>query len=396
MSDPRRSTTIAILPGDGIGPEIMAEAVKVLDAVQARFDLQLTYQYAHVGGAAIDRHGSALPAETLDLCETSAAILFGAVGGPKWESLPPERQPERAALLPLRKHFDLFCNLRPARLTPAMVSRCPLRPEIVGDGFDILCVRELTGDVYFGQPKGREIIDGEQGGQSHFRGAKTGTVPDQRAFDTMVYRRSEIQRIAHCAFRLAASRRKRVTSIDKANILASMIFWREVVSEVGREYPDIALDHLYVDNAAMQLIRDPRRFDVLLCGNMFGDILSDELAALTGSIGLLPSASLNEAGFGLYEPIGGSAPDIAGRGIANPIAQILSAAMLLRHSLRHAEAADAVERVVHQVLAAGLRTPDIAGPADTVVATAAMGDAIATALLNNGKRRKKQPLTTDH
>jgi 3-isopropylmalate dehydrogenase len=356
---------LAVLPGDGIGPEIMAEAVKVLDAVQERFGLRLTYQYADVGGSAIDRHGCALPEETLRICEASDAILFGAIGGPKWESLPPELRPERAALLPLRKHFDLFCNLRPARLTPAMVARCPLRPEIVGDGFDILCVRELTGDVYFGQPKGRE---------------KAETAGDERAFDTMVYRRSEIERITRTAFRLAAVRRRKVTSIDKANILASMIFWREVVTEVGQEYPEIGLDHLYVDNAAMQLIRDPRHFDVLLCGNMFGDILSDELAALTGSIGLLPSASLNETGFGLYEPIGGSAPDIAGKGVANPIAQILSAAMLLRHSLKHADAAGAVETAVEHVLAAGLRTPDIAGQADNVVGTAAMGDAIAEAI----------------
>ncbi len=248
---------IAILPGDGIGPEIMAEAVKTLDAVQERFGLQLTYQYADVGGCAIDRHGCALPAETLKICESSDAILFGAVGGPKWESLPPEIQPERAALLPLRKHFDLFCNLRPARLTPTMVAQCPLRPEIVGEGFDILCVRELTGDVYFGQPKGRERGTGPffgekthfasqtsaenmdlspsavrgavQGGQSHFRYAKIGTVPDERAFDTMVYRRSEIERIARAAFQLAATRRKKVTSIDKANILTSMVLWREVV-----------------------------------------------------------------------------------------------------------------------------------------------------------------------
>ena len=212
--------SIAILPGDGIGPEIMAEAVKTLDAVQERFGLQLTYQYADVGGCAIDRHGCALPAETLKICESSDAILFGAVGGPKWESLPPEQRPERAALLPLRKHFDLFCNLRPARLTPTMAAQSPLRPEIVGDGFDILCVRELTGDVYFGQPKGRDGI-----------GA------DERAFDTMVYRRSEIERIARAAFRLAATRRKKVTSIDKANILTSMVLWREVVTEVGREYP---------------------------------------------------------------------------------------------------------------------------------------------------------------
>jgi len=380
---------IAILAGDGIGPEIMAEAVKVLDAVQKRFGLKLAYQYADVGGCAIDRHGCALPEDTLKTCESSDAILFGAVGGLKWESLPPELRPERAALLPLRKHFDLFCNLRPARLAPTMVAQSPLRPEIVQDGFDILCVRELTGDAYFGQPKGRETGTGPFFGQkTHFAGQTSAenmdlspsAVPDERAFDTMVYRRSEIERIARAAFEIAATRRKKVTSIDKANILTSMVLWREVVSAVGKEYPDVALDHLYVDNAAMQLIRDPRRFDVLLCGNMFGDILSDELAALTGSIGMLPSASLNGTGFGLYEPIGGSAPDIAGKGIANPIAQILSVAMLLRHSLKQAEAADAVEAAVERVLAAGLRTPDVARESDRVVGTAAIGDTIVRAI----------------
>jgi 3-isopropylmalate dehydrogenase len=399
---------LALLPGDGIGPEIMTEAVKALDAVQERFGLQLAYQYADVGGCAIDGHGCALPDETIKICESSDAILFGAVGGPKWESLPPEFRPERAALLPLRKHFDLFCNLRPAKLTPTMAAQCPLRPEIIPDGFDILCVRELTGDAYFGQPKGREKIEmgaaprswgggctaaprpvtgtGVQLPSQPVTATKIGTVPDERAFDTMVYRRSEVERIARAAFRLAAARRKKVTSIDKANILTSMVLWREVVSEIGKEFPDIALDHLYVDNAAMQLIRDPRRFDVLLCGNMYGDILSDELAALTGSIGMLPSASINGSGFGLYEPIGGSAPDIAGRGVANPIAQVLSAAMLLRHSLKHAEAADAVEAAVEHVLAVGLRTADIAGKSNQVVGTAAMGDAVVRAIRKSSSR----------
>ncbi len=343
----------------------MAEAVKVLDAVGDRFGLRFDYRYADVGGCAIDRLGAALPPETLDTCQQSDAILFGAVGGPKWESLPPEQQPERAALLPLRKHFDLFCNLRPAKLSPRS-AQSPLRPEITASGFDVLCVRELTGDVYFGQPRGRE-----------------GSGTHERAFDTMVYRRTEIERIAHAAFRLAATRRKRVTSVDKANILTTMVFWREVVCEVGRGYPGITLEHLYVDNAAMQLIRDPRRFDVLLCGNMFGDILSDELAALCGSIGMLPSASLSPSGFGLYEPIGGAAPDIAGQGIANPVAQILSAALMLRHSFRQEEAAAAIEAAVEQVLAAGVRTADLAGPDDKAVGTAAMGDAVAAAILSH-------------
>lgn len=357
---------IAVLPGDGIGPEIMAEAVKSLDAVQKRFGLRFIYMHADVGGAAIDQHGSALPPETLELCEKSDAILFGSVGGPKWESLPPQHQPERASLLPLRKHFDLFCNLRPGRLAKTLAAQSPLRPDIVGDGFDILCIRELTGDIYFGQPKGRD-----------------GAGPDERAFDTMLYRRSEIERIAHIAFQTAAGRRKKVTSIDKANVLTSMVFWREVVMEVARQYPGIALDHLYVDNATMQLVQNPRRFDVMLCPNMFGDILSDELAAVCGSIGMLPSASLNASGFGLYEPAGGSAPDIAGKDIANPIAQILSAAMLLRHTLKHEEAAQAVESAVERALAAGLRTRDIAGPSDKAVGTAAMGGAIADGILKS-------------
>ena len=357
---------IAILPGDGIGPEIMAEAVKTLDAVQTRFGLSFDYRHADVGGCAIDRHGAALPDETLEICESSDAILFGSIGGPKWESLPPAQQPERASLLRLRKHFDLFCNLRPGRLGKALAAQSPLRPDIAGDGFDILCIRELTGGIYFGQPKGRD-----------------GSGPDERAFDTMVYRRWEIERIAHIAFQVAAGRRKKVTSIDKANVLTTMVLWREVVSEVAKGYPEIALDHMYVDNATMQLIQNPRRFDVLLCGNMFGDILSDELASVCGSIGTLPSASLNADGFGLYEPAGGSAPDIAGKDVANPIAQILSAAMLLRHSLKHEEAARAVESAVEQVLAAGLRTRDIAGKSDKPVGTAAMGSAIAEVVLKS-------------
>jgi len=356
---------IAILSGDGIGPEVMAEAVKTLDAVQKRFGLSLTYEYADVGGVAIDRHGCALPQETLKICESSDAILFGSVGGPKWESLPPAQQPERGSLLILRGHFDLFCNLRPAKLDPRLSAQCPLKPEIAGRGFDILCIRELTGDAYFG-PKGRE-----------------GSGATEKAFDTMVYTRGEIERIAHIAFQLAAARKKHVTSVDKANILTSMVFWREIVLEVAKQYPDIALDHLYIDNATMQVLRDPHRFDVMLAGNMFGDILSDELAALTGSIGMLPSASLNGSGFGLYEPAGGSAPDIAGKGLANPIAQILSAAMLLRHSLKQEAAASAIESAVEAAMAQGLRTGDIANKGDKIVGTKEMGDAIVTAIMKN-------------
>ena len=355
---------IAILPGDGIGPEVMPEAVKVLDATRKKFSFQLEYEFADAGGCAIDKHGEALPLQTLSLCESSDAILFGSVGGPKWEDLPPEKQPERAALLSLRKHFKLFCNLRPARVFKSLAGSSPLHPGIVGDGFDLLVVRELTGGIYFGQPKGRQ-----------------GSGAEERAFDTMVYTRQEIERIARMAFDLARKRRKKVTSIDKANVLTTMVFWREVVSEVGREYQDIELNHMYVDNATMQLVRDPHQFDVLLCGNMFGDIISDECAMLTGSIGLSPSASLNDRKFGLYEPAGGSAPDIAGKNIANPIAQILSAAMLLRYSLDYGEAADAIEQAVSEVLEAGIYTPDIALDKREAVGTVDMGNAVVERIL---------------
>ena len=355
---------IAILPGDGIGPEVMQEAIKIIDAARKKFDIKLSYEVADVGGAAIDKHGSALPDHTLQLCESCDAILLGSVGGPRWESLPPEEQPERAALLPLRKHFKLFCNLRPAKVFKALVGASPLRGDIVGDGFDILCVRELTGGIYFGRPKGRDGIGAEE-----------------KAFDTMVYSRREIERIAEVAFTLARDRKKRVTSVDKANVLSSMVLWREVVSEVARKYNDVELNHLYIDNATMQLLKDPCGFDVLLCGNMFGDILSDECAMLTGSMGLLPSASINANSFGLFEPAGGSAPDIAGKGVANPVAQILSAAMMLRISLGFAQAADAVERAVGEVLEAGVHTADIATDKNNTVGTAEMGDALVERIL---------------
>jgi 3-isopropylmalate dehydrogenase len=357
---------IAVLAGDGIGPEVMGEALKVLQAVRRRFGFEFDVAEAAVGGGAIDRCGEALPAETLKTCESSDAILFGSVGGPKWESLPPERQPERASLLPLRRHFNLFCNLRPARVFRSLIGASPLRRDIVADGFDILCVRELTGDIYFGRPKGRE-----------------GQGADERGFDTMAYRRFEIERIARAAFGLARGRRKRVTSVDKANVLATSLFWREVVAAVAAEFGDVELVHMYVDNAAMQLVRKPQQFDVLLCGNLFGDILSDECAMLTGSLGLLPSASINAAQFGLYEPAGGSAPDIAGRGVANPIAQVLSAALMLRISFACEPAAAAIEQAVADVLDAGLRTADIAAPEQSAVGTAAMGDAIAERIRNS-------------
>lgn len=359
---------VAVLPGDGIGPEVMAEARRVLDAAAAKFRLAVECHEYLVGGAALDSGGSALPAETLGGCEAADAILFGSGGGPKWESLPPNEQPERAALLPLRRHFKLFANLRPTRCHAALAHSSPLRAEIVGGGFDVLCVRELTGGLYFGQPKGTHEENGEP-----------------VAIDTMVYRRSEIVRIARVAFEAARARRQKVSSIDKANVLENGLLWRRTVTEVAQEYPDVALDHLLVDNAAMQLIRRPRDFDVVLAENLFGDILSDEMAMLAGSLGMLPSASLGaptsrQRPFGLYEPSGGTAPDIAGRGIANPIAQILSVALLLRHTAGHEAAAAAIETAVESAIGDGFRTRDIARANETPVGTKAMGDAILARL----------------
>ncbi len=353
---------VAVLSGDGIGPEIMAEAVKVLDKVQQKYAFKLNYHYFDVGGIAIDKHGEPLPAATLKGCEQTDAILFGSVGGPKWEHLPPNQQPERGALLPLRKHFALFCNLRPATLYKGLEKFCPLRADIAAKGFDMVTVRELTGGIYFGQPKGRE-----------------GEGANEKAFDTEVYHRYEIERIAKVAFETAMKRGKHVTSVDKANVLMSSILWRETVNDVAKHYPDVKLDHIYIDNATMQLIKQPDFFDVLLCSNIFGDIISDECAMITGSMGMLPSASLNEKGFGLYEPAGGSAPDIAGKGIANPIAQILSAAMMLRYSFNLNEAATAIEKAVKDVLAAGHRTADLADESKPV-STAEMGTLIANAI----------------
>jgi len=356
----RRGYKIAVLPGDGIGPEVMIESMKVLEVASKKYNFVLDATWADVGGIAIDNHKNPLPKSTLKTCEESQAILLGSVGGPKWEHLPPTEQPERGALLPLRKHFELFCNLRPARVFKALAPACPLRPDIVGDGFDILCVRELTGDIYFGQPKGRE-----------------GSGPDEKGFDTMVYSRREIERIARFAFKAARLRRKKVASVDKANVLTTMVLWRQVVVEVAKDFPDIALENIYVDNAAMQLLRRPRDFDVLLAGNMFGDILSDECAMLTGSMGMLPSASIAEGAFGMYEPAGGSAPDIAGKGIANPIAQILSAALMLRYTFQNDKAALGIEAAVANAIdKAGVRTADIYTPNTKKVNTKEMGEAV--------------------
>jgi 3-isopropylmalate dehydrogenase len=363
-----KSFRIAVLAGDGIGPEVMAEARKVLDGVAKKFSIPLEFDEQLVGGAAIDAVGQALPPETLAACGKADAILFGSVGGPKWESLPAAEQPERAALLPLRKHFGLFANLRPAVCLPELAHASPLHPRIVEGGFDVLCVRELTGGLYFGEPKYLKKEGGEE-----------------IAVDTMVYRESEIRRIAIVAFEAARTRQGRVTSIDKANVLQNGILWRRVVTEMSREYPDVALNHLYVDNAAMQLIKNPKSFDVVLAENLFGDILSDEMAMISGSLGMLPSASLGASTsgatrFGMYEPSGGTAPDIAGKGIANPIAQILSAAMMLRLSCGRDDAASAIEEAVKKTIAGGLRTVDIHTPETTLVGTKEMGRAIAEAI----------------
>ncbi|OAN19015.1 3-isopropylmalate dehydrogenase [Photobacterium jeanii] len=350
---------IAVLPGDGIGPEVMQQAHKVLDAVEAKFDLTFTRNEFDVGGIAIDNHGCPLPDATLKGCEDSDAVLFGSVGGPKWENLPPDEQPERGALLPLRKHFQLFCNLRPAQIHSGLEKFSPLRADISERGFDIVVVRELTGGIYFGQPKGRE-----------------GEGPQEKAFDTEVYHRYEIERIARIAFESAMLRNKNVYSIDKANVLQSSILWREVVEEVAKDYPQVTLNHMYIDNATMQLIKDPAQFDVMLCSNIFGDIISDECAMITGSMGMLPSASLNQDKFGMYEPAGGSAPDIAGKNIANPVAQILSTALMLRYSLGEEDAARTIEQAVAQALEAGELTADLAGDSPALT-TSEMGDKIA-------------------
>ncbi len=358
---------IAILPGDGIGTEIVAEAVKVLNVLDLPFEMET----ALVGGAAYEAHGHPLPEATLKLAKDADAVLFGAVGDWKYDKLDRPLRPEQA-ILGLRKNLGLFANFRPAICYEELVGASSLKPELIA-GLDILIIRELTGDIYFGQPRGRRVAT-----DGHFPGA-------EEAFDTMRYSRPEIERIAHVAFQAAQKRKAagsegRVTSVDKANVLETFQFWKDVVTEVGQQYPDVALDHMYVDNAAMQLVKAPKKFDVVVTGNMFGDILSDEAAMLTGSIGMLPSASLNASNQGLYEPSHGSAPDIAGQGIANPLATILSAAMMLRFSLQQADAADRIESAVKSVLASGLRTVDIWSEGTTKVGTREMGDAVVAAI----------------
>ena len=355
------SKHILILPGDGIGPEIVAEAVKVLDAVRQKFSLDITTDQALVGGAAYDAEGDPLPASTLDKAKAADAILFGSIGGPKWDTIERDKRPERG-LLRLRSSLNLFANLRPAMLFPQLASASSLKPEVVS-GLDILIVRELTGGIYFGQPRGIREENGERIG-----------------FNTDVYSESEIRRIGKVAFELARVRGKRLCSVDKANVLEVTELWKEIINDMAKEYADVEVSHMYVDNAAMQLVRAPKQFDVIVTGNLFGDILSDEAAMLTGSIGMLPSASLDENRKGLYEPCHGSAPDIAGQGIANPLATILSLAMRMRYSLDRVDVADAIERAVEQVLEQGLRTADIHTDGCKKVGTAAMGDAVVAAL----------------
>ena len=352
---------IAILPGDGIGTEIVAEAVKVLKALE-RSALKFDLEAAPVGGAGYDAAGDPLPEPTLALARKADAILFGAVGGWQYDKLPRAKRPEQA-ILRLRKELKLFANLRPATVYPELADASTIKPEVVA-GLDLLILRELTGDIYFGHPRGIRVLpDGGREG-----------------FDTMRYSEAEIRRIAHVGFRAALKRGRKLCSVDKANVLETSQFWREVVTEVAKEYPGVELSHMYVDNAAMQLIRNPRQFDVIVTGNMFGDILSDEASMLTGSIGMLPSASLDENGKGLYEPIHGSAPDIAGKNLANPLATILSAAMMLRYSLNQDHAAGRIEGAVKKVLAQGYRTADIHRPGTIRVGTKEMGDRVVAAL----------------
>lgn len=360
-----KSYRVLLLPGDGIGPEVVSEARRVLEAAAAMYDFAIDFSTANLGGIAIDDCGDPYPESTRVLARAADAILLGAVGGPAWDTLPAAERPERG-LLAIRADLDLFCNLRPALLYPQLAEASSLKPELVA-GLDLLIVRELTGGVYFGEPRGIEVDDAGL----------------RRGFNTDVYDEGEIRRIAHLAFQFARKRGGRLCSVDKANVLEVTMLWREIVSEIAADYPDVELSHMYVDNAAMQLVREPKQFDVVLTGNLFGDILSDTAAMLTGSIGMLPSASLNSASRGLYEPVHGSAPDIAGRAEANPLATILSGAMLLRYSLNEDAAADAIEMAVERVLNRGLRTGDIASLGEAVCSTSEMGKAVVDALSAN-------------
>lgn len=350
---------IAVVKGDGIGPEIVSEAMLVLDKIGEKFGHEFQFQEVLAGGCSIDANGIPLTQETIDICKAADSVLLGAVGGPKWDNVPSEKRPEKA-LLGLRAALGLFANIRPAMMYKALADACPIKPEIIGDGFDIVVCRELTGDVYFGEHGRRESDKG------------WGVV----GYDDMNYSVYEVERIARRAFEMARVRSKKVTSVDKANVLETSRVWRETVTRVAQEYPDVELNYMYVDNAAMQLVHNPGRFDVILTGNLFGDILSDEASMITGSIGMLPSASLNESGRGMYEPIHGSAPDIAGKGIANPIATILSCAMMLRYSFGLSEEAAAIEAAVEKALNDGYRTSDIAAPGEKALSTHEMGEIV--------------------
>lgn len=354
------ANTICLLPGDGIGPEILAQGKICLEGAARKFNHPLEFSEALIGGAAVDATGEPLPVETVKKCLASSAVYLGSVGGPKWDANPPAKRPEKG-ILGIRATLGLFANLRPAKLWPELADACVLRKDIAEKGIDLVVVRELTGDIYYGEPRGQETRNG----------LRTG-------YNTMIYNEEEIKRIAKIAFETALGRRKKVCSVDKSNVLETSRLWREVVSEVGRDYPDVELSHMYVDNAAMQLARDPSQFDVLLTGNIFGDILSDEAAIITGSLGMLPSASLGASGPGLYEPIHGSAPDIAGKDIANPLATILSGAVLLRQTFGWRDAADAIEAAVNKTLEAGYRTADIMTPGGKSVGCAAMGSEVAS------------------
>lgn len=350
---------IAVVKGDGVGPEIVSEAMLVLDKIGEKFGHEFCYQEVLAGGCSIDANGIPLTQETIDICKAADSVLLGAVGGPKWDNVPSEKRPEKA-LLGLRSALGLFANIRPAMMYKALADACPIKPEIIGDGFDIVVCRELTGDVYFGK---------------HFR-KESDCGWGEMGCDDMNYSVYEVERIARRAFEMARVRSKKVTSVDKANVLETSRVWRETVTRIAAEYPDVELNHMYVDNAAMQLVRNPGQFDVIVTGNLFGDILSDEASMITGSIGMLPSASLNESGRGMYEPIHGSAPDIAGKGIANPIATILSCAMMLRYSFGLSAEADAIEAAVEKALNDGHRTGDIAAKGDKVIGTHEMGEII--------------------
>lgn len=357
------SKKIVVLPGDGIGPEIVAEAIKVLEAANTKFGCGLKFEEDLIGGAAIDAHGVPLTSSTLERCHTADAVLMGSVGGPKWDDLDSAIRPEKG-LLKIRYEMELFANLRPALLYPQLADASSLKPEVVS-GLDILIVRELTGGIYFGEPRGIRLLENGE----------------RQGYNTYVYAEHEIERIGRNAFEMAMKRNKKLCSVDKANVLEATVLWREVMQSMAKDYPEVELSHMYVDNAAMQLVRAPKQFDVIVTGNMFGDILSDTAAMLTGSIGMLPSASLDKNNKGLYEPVHGSAPDIAGQGIANPLATILSAAMMLRYSLDMDNAAIAIEKAVGTVLDQGLRCADIYSADTTKVSTSEMGDAVVAALL---------------